>query len=508
VIDKKLIPSINEIKLQSGSGILSFMIKLVLWLFSVGLLFMPAIIAQPAGDDLINPYYLFFETNGSFFETIRVGFEYGTSHKFDIIGQIFFVLHSWLWIQFDYFTGLNHIWFYVATKASIFALVLVSGTYWVFQLLRQVHLIISFWKLLYLVTAVAGATVQIHNSWSNDPVANYPLSGYASAIFSFVVLALLVKHKSSDSSKDLLMISFWASIAILYYQINIALLAAMCVFWVTQSWSKIKGRDFLQPLKTGIYLFLFPAIVVFYGSFITSGKTENYDGTSIGEWTQFPKTTLIGLVGTIPGGGWRRSERYLGSLLFPGWMSFLVLAVLLVILFSFWPNSALQKSAKIPISCVLFLTPALAFWVAVVSIQTVTLKYQNEIISIGHVYNFYAHGHIFAAGAIVLLLLVTLQKSLRWGAGLVCVIAIFGMTQFQINSQLRTNARDANYESWKLLNAFNVSLDDAARCDAWKTWASIDWVEYYEQHMGYGYQQAFKTLHNQDFCSTGTNPIP
>jgi hypothetical protein len=150
----------------------------------------------------------------------------------------------------------------------------------------------------------------------------------------------------------------------------------------------------------------------------------------------------------------------------------------------------------------------LAFWVAVVSIQTVTLKYQNEIISIGHVYNFYAHGHIFAAGAIVLLLLVTLQKSLRWGAGLVCVIAIFGMTQFQINSQLRTNARDANYESWKLLNAFNVSLDDAARCDAWKTWASIDWVEYYEQHMGYGYQQAFKTLHNQDFCSTGTNPIP
>jgi hypothetical protein len=137
-----------------------------------------------------------------------------------------------------------------------------------------------------------------------------------------------------------------------------------------------------------------------------------------------------------------------------------------------------------------------------------TAKYQNEILSIGQIYNFYSHGHIFVSGFIVLVFLFILQRWQRLGAGLFCALAIFGMTQFQINSQLRTVARDGNSQSLNLLNAFDISLEDRARCDAWRNWASIGWPEYYEQGMGAGYQQAFKTLHNQDFCSTGTNPIP
>jgi hypothetical protein len=67
------------------TGAVKFASNGAVWLFVVGLLFKPAISAQPAGDDLINPFYMFFETNGSFFETFKLGIEYGTSHKFDVL---------------------------------------------------------------------------------------------------------------------------------------------------------------------------------------------------------------------------------------------------------------------------------------------------------------------------------------------------------------------------------------------------------------------------------------
>jgi hypothetical protein len=491
------------------TGAVKFASNGAVWLFVVGLLFKPAISAQPAGDDLINPFYMFFETNGSFFETFKLGIEYGTSHKFDVLGQIAFVVHSWLWIQFDFFTGLDHIWFYALSKGVIFAGVLLSATFWCQQIIRTLRLQISNWKLLFLVTAISGSTVQMHNIWSNDPVANYPMSGYASAIFSFVVLGLLVRHKNSQSLMKFFLVSIWVSVAILYYQINIALLPAVFMFWLANSWLELKAKNPLQPIMRAAALFLLPVVVVLYGTFLTSGKTDDYGGTTIGSWSTFPKTTAIGILGTLPGGGWNLSENSIGAILFPGWTTALVGVILVGILLSFVPRRVTDKSNSFDWKeAFKILLPGVAFWVAVVSIQTMTSKYQSEIVSVGQIYNFYSHGHIFIAGVVLIVLLGLSSVSNRWTTVAVCVIAFFGLTQFQINSQLKTVMRDGNTPSLRLLEAFDVSTSEKSRCEAWNNWASIGWPAYYEQGMAVGYQQAFETLYGKEFCSSGTDPIP
>lgn len=490
-------------------GALKFVTYGSVWLFVVGLLFKPAITAQPAGDDLINPFFMFYETNGSFLETIKLGIEYGTSHKFDVVGQIAFVLHSWLWIQFDYFTGLDHIWFYALSKGMIFAAVLLSAAYWIQQIIRSLRLQISNWKLLFLITAISGSTIQMHNIWSNDPVANYPMSGYASAVFSFVVLGLLVRHKNSHSLKTMFLVSIWVSVAILYYQINISLLPAVFMFWIANNWLELKSKNLLKPIMRGTALFFLPVVVVLYGAILTSGSTDDYGGTTIGSWSTFPKTTVIGILGTLPGAGWSLSEKSIGAILFPGWTTALVGVILLWILMSFVPRRAIGKSESFDLKEVIKITlPGAAFWLAVVSIQTMTSKYQNEIVSVGQIYNFYSHGHIFVAGVVLIVFLGLSNTSIRFSTVAVCIITFFGLTQFQINSQLRAVMRDGNIQSLRLLDTFDVSTSDRSRCKAWNNWASIGWPEYYEQGMAVGYQRAFKTLYGEDFCSSGTNPIP
>lgn len=498
---------INRSSRLSRTGLFAF--KSIIWLVTVGVLFKPAIAAQPAGDDLINPFYMFYDTNGSFFGALKVGVEYGTSHKFDIIGQIIFVMHSWLWIQFDFFTGLNHMWFYAISKGFVFSLALLAGTFWIHEILKNTKKHYSFWKILFLFSAVAGTTVQIHNIWSNDPVANYPLSGYASAVFAFVVLGLLVKHHTSDSKRNLFFISFVVSVAILYYQINIALFPAVFIYWLMNSFNWIKGKNYVQAFLRGVCLFTLPTIVVIYGTLLTSGKTEDYGGTTIGSWSKFPKTTAIGLVGSLPGGGWNLSQKNIGSILFPGAITVVVVVILLFVMSSYLPKSSPQilKPSQWKDVLVLLL-PGFLFWLAVVSIQTMTSKYQNEILLVGQIYNFYSHGHVFIAGALVLFFIELTRRSIRWSAIALCVFVSFGVVQFQINSQLVTVMRSGHHQSVELLNAFDVSVSDEIRCKSWVSWASINWPEYYEQGMGVGYQQAFRTLHNQDFCSKGTDPIP
>ena len=484
-------------------------VKSITWLVMVGVLFNPAIFAQPAGDDLTNPFYMFHETNGSFFGALKVGVEYGTGHKFDIIGQIVFVMHSWLWIQFDYFTGLNHMWFYAISKGVVFSLVLLAGTYWIHEILKKTHKEYSFWRILFLFSALAGSTVQIHNIWSNDPVANYPLSGYASAAFAFLVLGLLVKHQTSDSMRSLFLISIVVSIAILYYQINTALIPAIFIFWLMNSLTLIKSKSYVQAFLRGACLSALPTIVVIYGTLLTSDKTADYGGTTIGSWSKFPKTTAIGLVGSLPGGGWNLSEKSIGSIFFPGGMTVLVGVILLFVMSSFVPEASPQAVEQGQRKTVFaYLLPGFIFWLSVVSIQTMTSKYQNEILLIGQIYNFYSHGHIFVAGVLTILFIEITRRSVRWSAIALSVSVSFGVIQFQINSQLVTVMRSGHYQSVELLDAFTTSVPDQVRCESWTNWASINWPEYYEQGMGAGYQQAFRTLYRQEFCSKGTDPIP
>jgi hypothetical protein len=460
------------------------------------------------GDDLINPFFQFFQTNGSFSRTLHLGYEYGTSHKFDILGQTIFVVHSWLWLQFDHLTNLNHMWFYYLTKWTNYCIVLVAISYWLATVINMKKKSVEFKRLLLMLTLVGGATIQLHNIWSNDPVGNYPLSGFAAASCGFITLGLLNRCVNSSQWRNLLYASLAVGFSILYYEINIALLSAAFVVWLIIAMRNLRDRRFLRPICDGILLTAVPLVVVLYGRLVTSGKTAEYGGTTIGSWSRFPKTSAIAFVGNLPAGGWSLSRRFVSTVDFP---STLVIgsSLLLVVLFGYITKQILERStSEIQLKrLIMLLSPAFAYWLTSISIQTMTDKYQNEIVEIGQTYNFYAQGFMFLTGSIAIGFLL-LGKYKPYIPMVTAFLVVFGSFQYQINTQLVEAVRIGNGASVGLVNSYVSTSSDAFRCDAWKAWASGVWPEYYEQGMAVGLRASFKSFYGEEFCKTGIAPIP
>jgi hypothetical protein len=479
------------------------------WALIVGIIFRPAISSPPVGDDLINPFYQFFYTGGSFTRALHLGYQYGTSHKFDIVGQTIFVIHSWMWLQFDHLAHLNHMWFYYLTKWANFCLVLISITYWITSSLSITRKSAEFKRLLLLASVVGGATIQLHNIWSNDPVGNYPLSGFAAAACGFFTLGMLSKCIRSPSTKIFAISSGLVGLCILYYEINIALIFSLLVVWLMTSRQAILQRRYFRCLLDGFSLSFIPLLVVLYGRIVTAGKTAEYGGTTIGRWSQFPKTSLVAFIGNLPGGAWTLSKRFISTLNFP---NVLVLGtVFIVILLTGYLIAKLGSDHSVGdvsikhTTCLLI--PGFVYWLASIALQTMTDKYQNEIVEIGQTYNFYAQGFMFITGSIVVGLLITARRK-----SLLPLIAAFLVTfsciQYQINTQLVQALRIGNGASIGLINSYDPDATDTARCAAWRAWASGAWPEYYEQGMAVGLRAGFKSFYGQDFCDSGIAPIP
>ena len=485
--------------------------NLVFWVglfLCIGLLFQPAIVAPPVGDDLINPFYQFYYTGGSFSKVLHLGYEYGTSHKFDIFGQTVFVLHSWLWLQFDHLTGLSHFWFYYLTKWINFSIVIASITYWLTKVLQRSGTRYKVKKLAMVVTLTCGATIQLHSIWSNDPVGNYPLSGFAAASLGFLTLGMLTNCMSHYSRRSYFITSLLIGLAILYYEINISLIASAFVVWNIVALSERRTRNLKNLFIDGLSLSVVPVLVVIYGKWVTSGKTGQYGGTTIGDWSKFPKTTSIALIGNLPGGAWALSKRFVNTLDFPNYLVLVVATVVitfLVFLTSDKQQVAINKHHLR--SWALALLPALIYWLASTCFQTMTDKYQNEIVEVGQTYNFYSQGFMFLAGVIALICIAGIQKRVFIPLT-VGVLLTFGSMQFLVNHQLLKAVRQGNGASINLLNAYDPSWSDESRCKAWAAWASGAWPEYYEQGMAVGLRTGFRSFYNKDFCKIEIAPIP
>lgn len=483
-----------------------------MWGISLWFLLRPAIVAQPSGDDLINPFYQFYETRGGLIETFKLGIEYGTSHKFDVVGQTFFVLHSWLWLQINYLFGWSHLTFYSVSKWLIFMFSIASAGVFFRTALKFSNIELPKSIAVWLVTLPFAATVQIHAIWSNDPVANYPMSGFAAAGFGFLALNFISQSVSNRVFRQRFLASIFLATAILYYQINIVLiLATVPVLWlvVLKHDSPNEPRTISNFVKITSSYYAIPVLIVVWGYWITSGKTDNYGGTTLGSIGKFPSTTAISLVSSLPGGGWNlsletvsQSPIDLGSLL-----AFALTFVVGGTFVAVWLYRSWTVTHRINSTSALLILCSILYWIGSTCIQTITDKYQNEIVRVGQVYNFYAQGALSISILLALVVVVVKKRpSVLWLVS--SLVLTFGMIQASINLALVEGLRAGNGASLSVLKSYAEDSSDEERCLAWDAWSSGAWPEYYEQGLSVGLSLAFEHFYDTEFCSRGVPVRP
>jgi hypothetical protein len=481
------------------------------WFVGVLIFLRPAITTQPVGDDLINPFYQFYDTGGGFVRTLKLGVEYGTSHKFDIVGQVVFVVHSWLWLQVDHLTGWSHLTYYFASKWLVFALAVLAAASVMRKCCRRLGSDLGKVQTAWLVLLAFSAIVQIHAAWSNDPVANYPMSGYAAAAFGLFAIGQYIEAADKNSYRRILIASLVASAAILYYEINVVLILAV-VPLIARS-TRERSHTARQVIRTtalrlaaGLSI---PICTVIWGHFVTVSKTANYGGTTIGSWSRFPKTTIVALISSLPGGGWNLTSEVNSS---PRWhfaplaLFALVLVALLAISFE-WHVAATKKLSRDPVGATSIVLTLALYWFSSTMIQTMTDKYQSEIVRIGQVYNFYAQGSLVVATFTLVAIFGFAWRPLIRNTAL-GAMALLSFVQFNVNSGLKDAISIGNGASRSVLEAYSDSVSPAERCARWNAWASGVWPEYYEQGLSVGLSLAYKHFYGSDFCGAGLPMIP
>jgi uncharacterized membrane protein YgdD (TMEM256/DUF423 family) len=242
---------------------------------------------------------------------------------------------------------------------------------------------------------------------------------------------------------------------------------------------------------------------------VTSEQTQNYGGTTIGSMSQFPKTTAISLLSSLPLGGWNLSLEYnnRAPLLFTPYFFYVAAFFVGGAVVARWLRNSTRSNPVVNQSALTIVLAALLYWLGATSIQTMTDKYQNEIIRIGQVYNFYAQASLIIAIFLALMFLLFQRNSLLLLA-ISGVIFSMGIFQFSINSALELSIREGNGASRSIMEKFSDESSDKERCEAWSAWSAGAWPEYYEQGLSVGLSLSYRHFYNKEYCSSGVPPQP
>lgn len=474
-------------------------------------LLMPIISAGIVGDDLINPFSQFYETGPGLNDVFAYGFEAGTGHHFNVLGTVIGTIHTHYWLVFSSWFGTEHLLYYQITKFLTFSLSMLSASFFLWVFFRDLcKMSISFWKLYLLQLIIFASTVQIHSLWSNDPVANYPLSGYASAALGFLVLGLTLRYVSNPSKPIAFLIALTLVVAILYYAINVSLLPSVLVLLVFSRMFSSSVEDNHSRFGDWIIILAIPTIVTIYLRLHTSAESSNYGGTTFGTLDGFFKAWFVGLGSSIPTSSWNLVHELIPNLLINYWQLGLMGACLVGVSFSFaLINKGLDlKPSQLRLGNLFVIFVALAtYMIAAIAIQASTQKYQAELPRIGFVYNFYSISSLCITVFICAIYFWMLAKQRR--LTLVFQATLIGLfaVQYVLNWTVSNTVNQVTAPSQALISRFGVAHTDSERCLAWTTWASGAWPDYYEEGMGNGLARAAEYYYGFKFCSEGTRPI-
>lgn len=487
----------------------------------------PILIAPIVGDDFLNPWQQFSTTGTS---PIRI-WEYaidGTTRAghFNYLGQVIgcYTLGLWMWMMSD--LGIRYTTMYAVTKLVVYMLTLAAVASFVRTAAALGDRHISAWRSRLYVAVPLFGILQIHLPWSHDPVATYPLSGFASAALGFMVMKLAIDAFRTGTVRSSMIAGVVALISILYYEIEVACIAALVPLALWGWRAHGGGRSGARTMATPVALTLVvPTLATAALYLYSKAQSVNYGGTEVAVGSGTAGTFRIAFLGTLPGAAWNLSREFLAGPIAVRGYAAAILVLLATVLFSLASRFREQaefhvaptpdeptdptRQSRIVAMAAVCVSPAI-YWVGATLVQASTPKVQNEINRIGAVYNYYA---VATAAIAAILVLAVLFWPRRWHVDLVRIGALalaigFISIQYMINWNINSQYQGSALYNRQLHAAFSDQPPMAERCMVLTTWEAVDWPEYLEVAIIEGFQSSYEHFHGEPFCKDFIRSTP
>jgi hypothetical protein len=474
----------------------------------------PVLLTTVYADDFVNPFMQFPIASldpASLVEYAWNGTR-GAGH-INVVGQAIGAFNAAFNVLLMSVFGLRYSTIYAATKLVVYVVTALAASTFLRQVSAAMGRTVSPWRARIMVSVALFGTLQIHIPWSNDPVASYPLSGFATAAMGFGLLSLALRALQSDRLKHAVIAGVAGSLAVLYYEILVAAVVAIVPLAAWLWWStNPRTRGSLQRvLALLLPMTLVPAAVAVLAKLTIGSTNSGYTGTAVSLGGGFVRSLWLGVVSTLPGAAWGLSREFLGGPVAIRASAVMILVVGATVLWSVaerhpWVRADGRVQSRIGFA--LLLASPLTFMLLAAAVQTGTQKVQDEAPKVGYVYNYYAIGATAWAVVIVLAILLAPRRCTLWPIRNVAVVlaAAFVSLQLMINWNITIRFNELTYPSRQLLVAFSEQLPEVERCSALQGWTLGSWPDYYEDSMVAGLQSAYEYFHDEQFCTGFVRP--
>ncbi len=473
----------------------------------------PVLSSPVIADDFVTPFYqgLFYKRDGwsAFLEALSYGWRSGTEGaNFRVLGSTIGSLWLWLWLTVGAHFDISMTTLYALTKYVVYlgCAASLASFWWVVS--REYGRGIRYWDALVMTSFALFATIQNHGLWSSDPVASFPLAGYGSAAIGFAALSCAVLAVRQQSRRSFLLAAGMSLASVLYYEINLGAVLGVGVILAAGCWlHRDNPRLLFANLAGGALVVGLPVLVLLFGRTVAMGNSVSYGGT-VFRLAGTPRTFFLGVLNSLPGSAWTLSERQSGGRFTLAFFSLGVL-LLLVWLLRWWLQTSSPwdgvshgggshwAMVKIAIG-----VGVATYALGAIGLQAMTVKVQDETLGLGYVYTYYAVSSCAVALAIaVAARYLFSRRNASAIQFLMCSVAvIFLVIQSTVSWGVTKKLNGVVAPNRRLLNTFDVDVDQAQRCQALAEWTAGGWPDSYEIDMVAGLQHSYKVYFGELFC--------
>ena len=485
-------------------------VRALVYLPASFLLLYPVLSTPVVADDFINPFYQVHLTEGSPVATARYGWDIGLHGvNFRILGHPVGALWNWLWIATSAQFDVSMTTLYALTKFIVFILCAMSVAQFWCVASRVYGRGIQYWDSLVMTSLALFGTLQIHGLWSNDPVASYPLAGYAAAALGFGVLSCAILAVKYQTWYSFVIGSAVALTAVLYYEMNLGAILGAGVILAGGCWVRRRNRRELVISLMGSAILTAPAaLALLYGRLMTGERAANYGGTEV-RLSGATRAFTLGSLSSLPGSAWELSERVIGGRV--GVVYFVFGVTFLIVWLVRWWLKCSDPWKGVGTDDVLsrhqgrwvVVGAVVLFSAFAVAIQAVTTKVQDETPGVGYVYTYYAvTSCAVALGLVVGARALFSRPKFHALKFIVCSTAVMLLfMQSTVNWRVSKTMNDWVMPNRRLLNAFDADAGKEQRCQALADWTAGGWPEYYEFNMIVGLDKSYLHYFGQPFCA-------
>ncbi len=504
------------------------------WMVFLGaswLVLRPALLVTISLDDFINPFFVFVDHGPSLWKalatTSRDVPRYG---HFNYIGQDF---ASLVFIAWAYLIGwgVRYSLIYAATKFVVFIVAALVAA----RLLRTLSGLggrtVGVWTSRMLVAGGLFLTVQLHVAWSLDPVGSFPLFGYLAAAIGLGALDLSIGAVWTGSRRAPIVAAGALCLAILYYEINVAMVFAlapvMLLRWRRAGAGSGAGSgsgagvgasggagsgdgvsaDRRALLRRSAVVTVPPLVMTMVLYLVASASSRGYTGTDVAVSASTTRVVARSVLGSLPASAWSVARDWLGqpfTLSALTVLAFFVVAALILTWTARDRSGELAGVADQQATVLLAFTP-LIVWLATTLVQATTAKVRVDTVRIGYVYNYYAYGSIgIVLLAVLLAPVLPGQRMWRRARHVLIAGALTGaLVQLAVNDTVQRVFDERLVANRDLLVAFSDQHSEVSRCAALQAWSALPfWDDYYREVFVRTLGETYRYFHGEPFCST------